>query len=74
MTDHTNDPPEPDHAPEPVPEDVPMPDEDEVRLPPREKQPPVKGGTRTVRRQPLNSFMTFFIFQALQRLPGQTVR
>lgn len=50
MTDHTNDPPEPDHVPEPVPEDVPMPDEDEVRLPPREKQPPVKGDTRTVRR------------------------
>lgn len=42
MTSHTNEPPEPDHAPEPDPKDVPQPDEEEVRLPPREKKPPVK--------------------------------
>ena len=45
MIDHTNEPPEPDHVPQPDPVEVPEPEEEEVRLPPREKQPPVKGGT-----------------------------
>ncbi len=41
MADHINEPPEP-NVPVPEPGDVPQPDEDEVQLPPREDQPPMK--------------------------------
>lgn len=50
MSDHTNEPPEPITSPEPntppEPDQVPQPDQDEVELPPRETQPPVKEGRR----------------------------
>jgi hypothetical protein len=43
MSDHTDEPPEP-NVPEPEPDHVPQPDEDEVKLPPKEKKPPMKLG------------------------------
>jgi hypothetical protein len=48
MDDHTDEPPEPNvpepNVPPPQPERVPQPDEEEVKLPPAEKKPPMKAG------------------------------